>query len=121
MWLELDSGELLTPLVGNDAEQYVDSLEKYARLDRSAAIILDETCKEQEFGLIAPFRNRSFFDKKNGKGKWRTLKGHTVHQADRERPIDDGRAGRNNACSDCLRPLSTHRVCYSILMFLLQL
>ena len=75
MWLEPDSGEPLTPLVSNDVEQYVDSLEKDARLDRSAAIILDETRTEQKFGRIGPFRNGSFFNKKM-EGKWRPLKRH---------------------------------------------
>ena len=87
------------PLLGADAARYVDQLESDLRVHPSATLILEETCKEQSLGLVGPFQSRSFFDALYGPGNWRPLKRHTVHQGDKERPIDDGRAGRHNECT----------------------
>ena len=87
------------PLLGADAARYVDQLESDLRVHPSATLILEEACKEQSLGLVGPFQSRSFFDALYGPGNWRPLKRHTVHQGDKERPIDDGRAGRHNECT----------------------
>ena len=89
----------VSPLLGVDARDYVNQLESDTRVHPSAALILQESLVEQELGLLGPFQNRGYFDKKFGAGRWRPLKRHTVHQHDKERPIDDGKAGRHNECS----------------------
>ena len=88
-----------TPLLGSDARVYVDELELDKRLHPSAELILRESIAEQELGLLGPFHNRAHFDRNYGIGKWRPLKRRTIHQHDKERPIDDGKAGRHNECS----------------------
>ena len=87
------------PLLGRDAELFVDKLEFDLRVHPSSSVILEESLKEQELGLLGPFQSREFFDGLYGVGRWRPLKRHTVHQHGKERPIDDGKAGRHNACT----------------------
>ena len=101
--------EPLVPLLGSDAAAYVDSLEADTRLHPSADIILSESLKEQKLGLLGPFQPRAYFDKLYGHGLWRPLKRHTVHQGDKERPIDDGKAGRHNECSQLSETIVNQR------------
>ena len=86
-------------LLGHDAISYVDALESDLRVHPSAAIILEESTKEQDLGLLGSFHSRAFFDNLYGIGQWRPSKRHTVHQHDKERPVDDGRTGRHNECT----------------------
>ena len=86
-------------LLGHDPISYVDALESDLRVHPSAAIILEESTKEQDLGLLGSFHSRAFFDNLYGIGQWRPLKRHTVHQHDKERPVDDGRTGRRNECT----------------------
>ena len=93
------------PLLGQDAQRYVDGLEKDLRVHPRADVILQETLKEQSLGLAGPFRDRAFFDNLSGKGAWRPLKRHVIHQHDKDRPIDDGKAGRRNECSQLVETI----------------
>eukprot|EP00438_Fugacium_kawagutii_P015703 Skav235326 [mRNA] locus=scaffold520:575870:577966:+ [translate_table: standard] len=87
------------PLLGSDAKSYVDRLERDLKIHPSATLILEESLKEQDLGLLGPFHSKHYFDNLHGLGQWRPLKRHTVHQHDKERPIDDGKAGRHNECT----------------------
>ena len=47
-------------LLGHDAISYVDALESDLRVHPSAAIILEESTKEQDLGLLGSFHSRAF-------------------------------------------------------------
>ena len=93
------------PLSGQDSQRYVDGLEKDLRVHPRAEVILEETEKEQSLGLAGPFRDRAYFDNLYGKEAWRPLKRHVIHQHDKKRPIDDGKAGRHNECSQLVETI----------------
>ena len=104
------SGELPEiPLLGVDAASYVDDLEVELRIHPSAILILEESIKEQQIGLLGPFQSREHFDALFGRGQWRPLKRHTIHQHDKERPIDDGKAGRRNECTQLQEAIVNQR------------
>ena len=50
-------------------------------------------------GLLGPFQPHEYFDELSCRGHWRPLKRHTIHQHDKEPPIDDGKSGRHNECT----------------------
>ena len=47
-----------TPVLGSDAASYVDRLEGDLRIHPSATLILEESIKEQQMGLLGPFQPR---------------------------------------------------------------
>ena len=103
-----------TPLLGSDAATYVDRLEGDLRIHPSATSILEESIKEQQMGLLGPFQPREYFDELFGRGHWRPLKRHTIHQHDKERPIDDGKAGRHNECTQLHEAIVNQRPAFPL-------
>ncbi len=87
------------PLLGADAIQYVDALERDNRVHKQAALIHEETCKERELHLAGPEMDRLTCDSLWGPGNWRHIPRHVIFQGDKWRPIDDAKASRHNECA----------------------
>jgi len=94
---------------GEPALEYIERLEADKRVHKNAADILKETVKEQQLGLIGPLVGRQHFDRMYGRGQWRPFPRHVVYQAEKCRPIDDGRAGGHNAAAKLSETIVTQR------------
>ena len=68
------------------------------RREALAALIAAETAEEVKLGLAGPAHTRDYFDRQYGRGNWRSIPRHIVHQADKDRPIDDGHTALMIAC-----------------------
>ena len=62
-----------------------------------ANIIFELSTKEQELGLLSPWRTAEYLDAKYGKGKWRSLPRYAIQQGDKWRLIDNGKAAEHNS------------------------
>ena len=82
----------------DECSAFMESLKKRQppRADQ-AKIIFDLSTKEQENGLLSPWRTEEFVDAKYGKGNWRALPRYAIQQGEKWRLIDNGRAGEHNA------------------------
>ena len=85
-------------LLGPAATEFIDRLEADRRVPEHAWDVLKARDEEIELGLACPYETRAQLDRRFGAGQWRPLPRHAVYQANKARPIDDGRrAGHNQA------------------------
>jgi hypothetical protein len=94
---KLTEASLEEQVFQNSCAGYMESLMSRPppRCDQ-AKIICDLSTKEQEAGLLSPWRSASFLDQKYGSGKWRALPRYAIKQGDKYRLIDNGRSGDHN-------------------------
>ena len=86
-----------TELMGPSAVDFVDELERGTRMSPQASIVYDITMQEISEGLAEPLVTRGEMDARFGRGKWRPLPRHVIWQANKWRPIDDGKRAKTNA------------------------
>ena len=96
---EWADGELRAELLGTNAVEYVNELEKNLRQDTSTDDILKATIEEIELDLARMLETRGEVYAIFGSGMWRPLPRHLIFQDERPRCIDDTKAGQQNWCS----------------------
>ena len=101
------TGDEMRQQLLESAEEYVDLLERDLRVHPEGQVILKETESEIELGLLGPLMNRKQLDARFGRGNWRPIPRHIVHQNGKDRPIDDGKAGGHNESSRLLETIAT--------------
>ena len=101
------SGDSLRQHLLDTAEEYVDTLEDDLRIHPAADIILKETEAEINIGMLGPMVTREVLDAKFGRGHWRAIPRHIIHQNAKDRPIDDGKAGGQNEASKLVETIVT--------------
>ena len=94
-------------LRGKAAVSFVDELEADRRVGAHAQVVYDLTLEEVKEGLAEPLADRAAMDAKFGRGRWRPLPRHVIWQADKWRPIDDGK----RSCTNALTTVSESIVC----------
>ena len=96
-----DDAELRAALLGDNAIAYIDELENDKRVHQHAADILQSIEDEISLNLAHPLQTRAELDEHFGQGKWRPLPRHVIFQSTKARPIDDAKAGAQNAYTKC--------------------
>ena len=72
-----------------------------------AKIIFDLSTLEQEAGLLSSWVTKEQLDVKYGAGKWRALPRYAIHQGEKYRLIDNGRAGEHNDTYEATETIHT--------------
>ncbi|CAK0895584.1 unnamed protein product, partial [Prorocentrum cordatum] len=102
---EPEAGE---EVFGGDACRCVAAVEAMRHPSKNVGATWDLTLAEISEGIADPMRTKDEMDSLHGAGRWRPLVRHVIWQADKWRPIDDGKRSRTNALS------STHETAVCI-------
>ena len=84
---------------GQAAAAYVETLEQDTHVHAEADLIVTETAKEEELGLVGPEMSLRDCNVEWGVGGWRPVPRHLIHQAGKPRLIDDAKHSGHNAHS----------------------